>query len=49
MLLGGEVYMCLATQLTLPVSLLKQTDNELSGDDKSELKAKLRGIKGLGI
>ena len=29
------------------ISLLKQTDNELSKDDKSELKTKLQGIKTL--
>ena len=31
------------------ISLLKQTDNGLSKDDKSELKTKLEGIKGLEI
>ena len=31
------------------ISLLKQTDNGLSDDDKSELKTKLQGIKDLKI
>ena len=31
------------------ISLLKQTGNDLSKDDKSELKTKLEGIKGLEI
>ena len=47
---GWSIYVsCYCTQLTLPVSLLKQTDNKLSSDDKSELKTKLQGIKGLKI
>ena len=29
------------------ISLLKQTDNDLSKDDKSELKTKLQGVKDL--
>ena len=31
------------------ISLLKQTGNDLSKDDKSELKTKLQGIKDLKI
>ena len=29
------------------ISLLKQTDNDLSKDDESELKTKLQGVKDL--
>ena len=56
-LLRGEICMCHATRYATAttgininkciISLLKQTDNELSKDARSELKTKLQGIKTL--